>query len=91
MERIKPRVYTKVVEETLQVRNNTEALIEDIVNATGVQSDREKKSLARLIALAYHTLKWSDTDLHALLKKRTDPSIRNYTGFVKWSVTIKNK
>jgi hypothetical protein len=76
------------VQEVLLVRNNTEQLIADIVNAT---NEKNKKGLAKQIALAYNTLGWSDTDLHALFKKRSDPSIRNYTGFVKWSVTIKNK
>lgn len=84
MERIKPRTFQKV-EHTLKVRNNTEALIEDIVNAT---SEKDKKKLARRIALAYNILGWSDTDLHALLKKKNDPTIRNFTAIVWWSIKI---
>jgi arginine utilization protein RocB len=75
-------------EDSLQVRNNTEQLIADIVNAT---SEKNKKKLAKAIALAYNTLGWSQTDLHALLKKRQDPTIRNYTAFCWWSVKINNK
>lgn len=87
MERITIRTFQKV-EEELQIRNNTEALIADIVNAT---SEKNKKKLAKAIALAYKTLGWTDSDLHALLKKRQDPSLRNYTAFVWWSSKIKNK
>jgi len=51
----------------------------------------DKKSLAKRLALAYRTLKWSDMDLHALLKKRSDPTIRNYSAFVQWSTKIQTK
>ena len=71
--------------EPLQIRSNREYLIAEIVNQT---SERDKKSLAKMIALAANTLRWSDTDLHALLKKRQDPKIRNFTAFVKWSTRI---
>jgi hypothetical protein len=74
-----------VVEPTLQVRSNREQLIADIVDAT---TETDKKKLARRIALSANTLKWSDSDLHALLKKKQDPTIRSYTKFVWWSIKI---
>jgi hypothetical protein len=74
------------VEEELQVRSNREQLIADIVNAT---SEKNKKALAKLISLRANQMKWSDMDLHALLKKRQDPTIRNFTAFVKWSIKLK--
>ena len=85
MHKIPVRTFEKV-EEQLQVRNQTEDLIAQIVNAT---SEKDKHKLAKEIKIAYHTLGWTDTDLHALLAKRKDPSIRNYTAFVKWSRQIK--
>lgn len=74
------------IEQPLKVRNNREHLIEQIVNAT---DEKNKKHLAKLIAIYANRYHWTDTELHALLKKREDPSIRNYTAFVKWSVKDK--
>jgi hypothetical protein len=73
---------------TLQVRNNREQLIREIVDAT---SEPDKKKLAKLLAIRSRELQWSDTDLHGLLAKRNDPSIRNYTKFVWWSIKTKCK
>jgi hypothetical protein len=84
LQKIAPRIFQK--EEELQVRNNREQLIADIVNAT---SDTNKKELAKLISLRANQMKWSDTDLHALFNKRIDPTIRNFTAFVKWSIKLK--
>ena len=78
--------FTQPKVATLQVRNSREQLIADIVDAT---EEKDKKKLAARLALAANTLKWSDMDLHALLKKKTDPKIRNYTGYVWWSIKIK--
>lgn len=74
-------------EEEIQVRNNRQQLILDIVNNT---TEPDKKSLAKRIAIVANQLKWSDMDLHALLKKRHDPKVYNYTGFVKYSLKVIN-
>ena len=73
-------------EQPLQIRNNREHLIEQIVNRT---DEKNKKNLAKLLAIASYRQRWQDIDLHALLKKADDPSIRNYTAFVKWSIKDK--
>jgi len=75
-------------EQPLQVRSNREQLIADIVSATTCIGE-ERKKLAARIALAANTLKWTDSDLHALLAKKKDPMIRSYTRFVWWSIKIK--
>jgi len=85
VKKITVRTFEKV-EEPLQVRSNREQLIADIVNAT---SEKNKKELAKLISLRANQMKWSDMDLHALLGKKKDPTIRNFTAFVKWSIKIK--
>lgn len=73
-----------------QVRNQKEDMIEQIVQqCTGTPT--EKKNLAKLIALTANTAGWTAQDLHALLKKRSDPTIRNYTGFVRWSIKMKKR
>ena len=66
---------------SLAVRNNREDLIRQIVELTDA-TDRNK--LARRIAITANTLKWSDTDLHALLKKRGE--VDNYSKFVNWTL-----
>jgi hypothetical protein len=71
---------------TLQIRNSTEQLIADIVDAT---TEKDKKKLAKLIAIKAKEMRWSDSDLHALLQKKSDPTIRNYTAFVWWSTKTK--
>ena len=77
--------FKQIERPALKVRSNREQLIADIVEAT---SDTDKKKLARLLALRSNQLKWSDTDLHALLAKRKDPKIRNFTKFVWWSIKL---
>ena len=37
------------------------------------------------------TARWGQTDRHALLKRRQDPSIRNSTRFVRWSAEVTRK
>lgn len=74
--------------ESLQVRSNREQLIADIVFAT---TEKNKKKLARAIAVASNQMAWSESDLHALLQKRRDPTIRNYTAFVWWSIKTKKE
>jgi hypothetical protein len=85
-----PRQFFNVVgrkdDAPLVVRNNKEQLIADIVNRT---DEKDKKWLAKRIAIAMNTLKWSSDDLHALLKKADDPTVHNYTALVKYSCTIR--
>jgi hypothetical protein len=69
-------------------RNQKEDLIEQIVQQCNL-TDQEKKTLAKRLALAMNTFHWTEQDLHALLKKKQDATIRNYTGFIKWSANIK--
>lgn len=61
-------------------RNAREALIEDIAAAT---DEKDKAKLCRTLAITANTLKWTEQDLHALYQKRLDPSIRNYSAFVR--------
>lgn len=75
--------YTRPQLKQSVARNAREALIEDIANAT---NERNKPKLMRALAVAANTLKWTESDLHALYQKRLDPSIRNYSAFV-WSRT----
>ena len=86
MKRIEKRDFA-IVQPALKIRTNREALIADIVKAT---SEKDKKKLAARIALSANEQGWSEMDLHALLKKQTDPTIRNYTAFVWWSIKIKH-
>lgn len=73
-------------EEPLRVRNNKERLIADIVEKT---TEKDKRLLAKRLAIAMNAMKWEEHDLHALLKKANDPNVRNYTALVKYSCTIK--
>lgn len=70
----------KKEEGSLRVRNNREALVAEIVEAT---TEKDKKNLAKMLMIQANMFKWNEMDLHALLKKRTDPNIRNYTALVK--------
>lgn len=70
----------------LRIRSNKDQLIADIVNAT---TEKNKKKLAKVLALTYNALNLSEIDLHALLQKKNDPSIRNYTAFVWYSCKIR--
>lgn len=85
-EKIQTRTFTK---NNLAVRTNYEALIAEIVSHTQPPSGR--RQLAKRLAVAYHTAKWSVTDLHALLQKRLDPSIRNFSAFVNWTCKVTKK
>lgn len=85
-----PRQFFEVVgkkeEAPLQIRNNKEQLIADIVEAT---TEKDKRKLAKMLALASNINRWSETDLHALLNKRRE--VDNFTAFVWWSCKIRNK
>lgn len=72
--------------DTLQVRNNREQLIKEIVEAS---TEKDKKKFARFISIRARELKLTDTDLHYLLQKKNDQSIKNYTAFVRWSLKVK--
>jgi hypothetical protein len=72
-------------------RSQREDLIEQIVAQCTFRKPGEDRKLARLLAVTANTARWSTTDLHALLKKRQDPTIRSYTRFVWWSAKIKKK
>lgn len=88
IEEMKKIEFTRPLFEnnSLRVRNNRDDLIRQIVEAT---TEENKKALAKRIALVANQLKWSDMDLHALLKKKGQ--VRNFTAFVKWSIKIQKK
>lgn len=75
-------------EGSFNIRSNKEDLIVEIVKCT---NEKNKKALAKLIGIWVNKYKISETDLHALLQKRHDPKIRNFTAFVKWSIKDKKK
>lgn len=77
--------------DELQIRNNAEYLIAQIVSFCGCRTLTEKKNLAKRIAIWANTTKADTSDLDALLKKRKDPSVRNYGGLVNYLIKIKNK
>lgn len=68
-------------------RNQKEDLIEQIV-ANCILKPGQDRKLARALAVTANTAKWTAMDLHALLKKKSDPTIRNYTAFVWWSCKV---
>lgn len=72
-------------------RNQKEDLIEQIVAQCVHKKPGDDRKLARLLAVAANTASWTTTDLHALLRKRHDPGIRNYTGYVWWSAKVKKE
>lgn len=72
-----------------RARNAREALIEDIVEKCRCRSDKERAALARRIAIWANTTGADETDLHALLKKAQDPTLRNYGKFVNWTIKIR--
>lgn len=63
----------------LTVRNQKEDIIAQIVEQT---TEKNKKNLAKVLAIHVNTFKLSTTDLHALLKKKGE--VKNYTAFVWW-------
>ena len=70
----------------LSVRNNREDLIRQIVEKTDTKN---KKYLARRIAITANTFKWSDMDLHFLLQRYGN--VKNYSAFVNWSLKVDNQ
>lgn len=73
----------------VRANNAKEDLINQIADQCYPENDRP--AIRRRLAIATNTAKWTETDLHALLNKKLDPTIRNYTAFVKWSSKIYNK
>ena len=71
-----------------QPRTQKEDLIEQIVAQCSFKKKGDDRELAKLLAIATNTLGWTEQDLHALMKKKQDPTIRNYTAFVWWSAKI---
>lgn len=69
-------------------RNQREDLIEQIVAQCTLRPGEDRK-LAKLIAVTANLGHWTAMDLHALLRKKEDPSIRNYTAFVWWSAKVR--
>jgi len=72
----------------LMVRNQREDLIEQIV-AQCEGTEKQKRTLARLIGIWANTIHADAMDLHALLRKRQDPTIRSYTAFVRWTCKVR--
>lgn len=65
----------------LSVRNSREDLIRQIVEKTDTKN---QKLLAKRIALTANLFKWSDDDLHYLLKRHGQ--VKNYSAFINWSL-----
>lgn len=82
-------MQTRAPLSVAQPRNQREDLIEQIVAQCHFRRKGDDRKLARQLAIAANLARWTTTDLHALLKKRTDPTIRNYTAFVWWSAKIR--
>lgn len=76
--------HLEVKKPTERARNQREDLIEQIVAQCTFRQPGDDRKLARLLAIAANTGGWDTTDLHYLLKKKQDPTLRNYTAFV-WS------
>jgi len=83
MERIQ-KIYQPPVQEVIA---RTEK--EDLINQIAAATNENTPALRKRLALAVNTLHWTVQDLHALLKKKEDPTIRNYTAFVKWNCQLK--
>lgn len=70
----------------LEVRNNREDLIRQIVEKTDAKNP---KLLAKRIAIVANTFKWTEQDLHYLLKRHGE--VKNYSAFINWSLkTVDN-
>lgn len=86
--------YSKKEEPLLKERNAKESLINQIVECTypkkKTDTEKYRKNLAKRIGIYANKYKWTTTDLHYLLQKRNDPSIRNFSSFVEWSLKDKN-
>lgn len=66
-------------------------LIQQIVARTNLKTDEERRDLERRLAIAANALGWKLIDLHALLKRADDPTVRNYTGLVVWSCKVRGR
>lgn len=71
-------------------RNQKEDLIEQIVSHCRCRSETDARNLAKRIAIWANTTKADTTDLHALLNKHRDPTVRNYGGLVNYLIKIKS-
>lgn len=69
----------EVVKST--ARNDKEDLVNQIVALT---TEKDTKHFAKILMIGANKRKYSLTKLHTLLRKKHDPSIENYTAFVKW-------
>jgi len=68
-------------DSTLLVRNQREDLIAQIIDQTNLL-DTDRKRVAERLAIEANMCGWSNFDLHALLQKKHDPNVKNYTGLV---------
>ena len=68
------------------VKNNKHALIEEIAESVE-RTTGEDKTIRRRLAIAMNTLKWSEADLHYMLKR--DGEVDNFPAFIKWCCKIK--
>ena len=83
------RISFNFPQPTSKARNQREDLIEQIADRCRCRSEKERQTLTKRIAIWANSIKADTTDLHALLRKADDPSIRNYGGFVNYSIKIK--
>lgn len=65
-------------------------LINQIVAQMVVDQNRAAW-LRKMMAIQTNTFKWSTTDLHAVLQKKHDPTVRNYTAWVTWRFGLAKK
>ena len=79
--------YQRPATKKSTARNATEAIIEDIANAT---NEKNKVKLMRALAITGKTLKWSEMHFLDLYRKRLDPKVKNYTALVWWHTKISN-
>jgi len=77
--------HLNLTKHTSGPRNQREDLIEQIVAQCQHRTPADARKLARLLAITANSAGWSTMDLHALLKKKQDPTINNFTAFVWWS------
>lgn len=82
-------LFANIERPTSSARNAKEALIEDIVAKCHCRSEKEAQTLKKRIAIWLNTTKADETDLHALLQKHRDPSVRNYGGLVNYLIKIR--
>lgn len=86
MKQINFNTYQPSLSPELEVRNNREDLIRQIVEKTDAKNP---KLLAKRIAIVANTFKWTEQDLHYLLKRHGE--VKNYSAFINWSLkTVDN-